>query len=513
MRGLRMVLSKSDNSSVSFEEKKQYGDFQTPYPLALEVCHFLKRIGVNPDCIVEPTCGKGSFLLSASQIFEKTKYIIGYDVNSLYIQEASDILKNAVNVFTGAGDFFQLDWDSVLQNKRENLLILGNPPWVTNSSMGSSDIKNLPVKKNIQNESGIQAITGKANFDISEWMILEYLKWLEKSEGYIAVLCKSAVARKVISRIFQKNISLNEARIYPIDAKKYFRASVDACLLFLHIKPYTSTSVCKIYKNFSDSCEEKIYALKNSIILSSLKDYDSLQELHSTENYYQWRSGIKHDCAKIMEIHKKEGDLYNGFNERILIEKELIFPLLKSSDIANDRLISRKFLVVTQNKTGASTGYIKHLYPKTWMYLKKNADLLNKRKSSIYNGKPEFSIFGIGEYSFLPWKIAISSLYKRLNFVKIGNEDGKPVMVDDTVYFIGCQSEKEADFLLFLLNSQEAKKFYESMIFWDDKRPITIEILKRLNLEKLSQRLGYIEKYKFFTNHFSSVQLTLVPLE
>lgn len=42
----------------SFHKAKvEYGDFQTPIELAERVCQKLIELGVNPDVIIEPTCG------------------------------------------------------------------------------------------------------------------------------------------------------------------------------------------------------------------------------------------------------------------------------------------------------------------------------------------------------------------------------------------------------------------------------------------------------------------------
>jgi hypothetical protein len=83
-------------------------------------------------------------------------------------------------------------------------LILGNPPWVTNADLGAIESNNLPNKSNFQGRSGIEAITGKSNFDISECMLLRYLDWLEGTEGAIAVLCKTAIARKILLHTWRK---------------------------------------------------------------------------------------------------------------------------------------------------------------------------------------------------------------------------------------------------------------------------------------------------------------------
>ena len=43
--------------------------------------------------------------------------------------------------------------------------------------------------------------------------------------------------------------------------------------------------------------------------------------------------------------------------------------------------------------------------------------------------------------------------------------------------------------------TEEAQLFYESQIFWDEKRPVTTDILKRLSLVSLSVCLGKEDEY------------------
>jgi hypothetical protein len=113
-----------------------------------------------------------------------------------------------------------------------------------------------------------------------------------------------------------------------------------------------------------------------------------------------------------------------------------------------------------------------------------------RRSSSIYRNKPEYSIFGVGPYTFSPWKVAISGLYKSLTFCLYGPREGKPVIFDDTVYFLPFQSRGEAETVLELLNHDAARSFLQSMIFWDEKRPVTAELLRRLDIVKLAKALG-----------------------
>ena len=63
-------------------------------------------------------------------------------------------------------------------------------------------------------------------------------------------------------------------------------------------------------------------------------------------------------------------------------------------------------------------------------------------------------------------------------------------MLDDTGYFLPCESEKEAGQLADLLNAQEAKGFFNAFVFWDAKRPITASLLGSLDLDVLAVECG-----------------------
>ena len=192
-----------------------------------------------------------------------------------------------------------------------------------------------------------------------------------------------------------------------------------------------------------------------------------------------------------MELHRNGDQYRNGLAELVSLEGTYMFPMLKSSEIAGGiAKFSERWMLVPQRRVGDDTSIIEHSAPLTWNYLEAHADLFKHRKSSIYRGKPMFSIFGVGDYSFSPWKVAISGFYKKLNFVNIGSVDGKPFVLDDTCYFLPCPTQHAADYLAALLNSDIAREFFSSYVFWDSKRPITVDLLGRLNLRLLANELG-----------------------
>jgi len=481
----------------------EFGDFQTPAPLALTATEILYRLGIRPRSIIEPTCGRGAFVFAAAATFPEAESIIGFEINRDHLRSAEAAADDAgCRVRLEQGDFFKLDWRNVVTKADGPWLIIGNPPWVTSANLGAIESDNLPEKSNFHGRNGIEAITGKSNFDISEWMLLRYLDWLEGSTGAIAVLCKRTVARKILLHIWKKKRnynSLRSARIYKIDALDHFGAAVDACFFVVEIAPNANTLACDVFDALDAKEPSHTFGFLDGHIIRDVKAFKRQRDLLGPERWYVWRSGIKHDCSKVMELTPIPGGYRNGLGEDVDLEDTFLFPMLKSSDIGNGRIHCRSLMLVTQQFVGEDTGGIKNQAPKTWKYLKRHAALLNKRGSVIYKNKPAFSIFGVGPYSFAPWKIAISGFYKKLHFVKVGPVNGRPVVFDDTINFVPCWSEQEANLLEELLHTDAAAEFFHSMIHWDEKRPITVEILKRLSIRKLAATTARELEYERFT--------------
>ncbi len=468
----------------------EFGDFQTPHDTAAQICALLVRQGMRPATILEPTCGQGNFLLAAAAQFHTARRILGYEINPAYVIEAQQRAAKDpkfAKIEIIQGDFFEQDWGQILAKLPQPTLVIGNPPWVTNAALGALDSHNLPEKSNFKSLAGLEARTGKSNFDISEWMLIHLLTALSKTKGALAMLCKTSVARKVLHHTWKIQLPISNARLYTIDAKAIFNAAVDACLFVCEVdaaKPMRPT--CAIYSGWNTSSPQQTFGLAAERLIADLASYTRWRHLEGTSPY-QWRSGIKHDCVAVMELKATSTGFRNKAGAYHELEDDYLYPMLKSSEIAKSHAPHpTRWMLVPQRFIGEATHPIRHNAPRTWDYLNHYAELLDKRKSSIYKGQPRFAVFGVGDYSFAPWKIAISGLYKKIHFAIVAPFSGKPVVLDDTCYFLPCQNEDEANTLYTLLSSDIAQEFFNAFIFWDAKRPITIDILRRLDLHALS---------------------------
>lgn len=480
--------------TLKTKEIAEFGDFQTPDDLASEACALLNRQEVRPASILEPTCGRGSFLFAALDTFPSIESAIGLDVNARYIEQANQRLhdrRDAAKAQFIHANFFETHWRDLIETLPEPILVLGNPPWVTNAHLGALGSGNLPAKTNFKKHSGVDAITGKSNFDISEWMLIRMLEWLDGRSGTIAMLCKSAVARKALTHAWKHDFPVGEAAIYRIDADYHFDAAVEAAFLVFDVQQHAGSKRAHIYEHLSRTSRARSIGFADGELIADLDRYARQKHLQGRTEALTWRSGVKHDCAKIMELRREGHQYRNGLGELVQLEDDYLYPMLKSSEVAGGFTSEvHRWMLVTQKMVGQETEGIQDAAPLTWAYLNRHRALLARRGSSIYKNRPPFSIFGVGDYSFSPWKVAISGFYKKLSFTSLGSFSGKPIVLDDTCYFLPCETQAQAELLTKLLNSNAAAEFFQAFVFWDAKRPITAELLRRLNLRALAAACG-----------------------
>ena len=200
---------------------------------------------------------------------------------------------------------------------------------------------------------------------------------------------------------------------------------------------------------------------------------------------------MKHDCGKVMELTKVDGKYYNGFGEVAEVDEETIYPLVKSSDIKKGAF--RKYVILTQRSVSENTEEYLSRFPKTRAYLFGYADKLDGRKSIIYKKRSRFAIFGIGDYSFAKYKVAISGLYKDTIFSLLSPIEDKPVIVDDTCYLIGFDKESDAKITCDILNSPIVQDFIKTLMFSDAKRVINKELLMRVDIREAANMLLQVD--------------------
>ncbi|MDC6350057.1 hypothetical protein PP178_00710 [Zeaxanthinibacter sp. PT1] len=495
---LSRILDEYDDKFLQID-RREFGDFQTNLALADQAVDYSYSKFSDIEFVLEPTCGKGNFIIAALGKIENLKKVVGVEIYKPYVWETKFgildfFLRNGSKVKPDIDIFhanaFEFDYEELAKSSKDlKTLIIGNPPWVTNSELGSIDSINLPTKSNFKKYRGLDAITGKGNFDIGEYISIHMLRCFHRHTGIFAFLIKNSVIKNILQDQRLNKYFIGNSESLKIDSKKEFNVSVSASLFISELN-HKPELVCE-EKDFYTSQSITEFGWYKDKFVYSIKDYDASSSIDG-RSIFTWRSGVKHDCSKVMELKQVNGHYLNGLKEKVNLEENLVYGLLKSSDLKQEEANEyRKQTIITQRKIGQETAYIKTNYPLTYRYLSSNKKYFTKRKSSIYKNKPEFSIFGIGEYSFAPFKVGISGLYKSTHFTLVRPHNSKPVMLDDTCYFIGFSNLIDAQIAHFLVNSEIVQKFLKSIIFSDSKRSINKDTLMRIDFGKAYEKSSF----------------------
>ncbi|MCI0624180.1 MAG: class I SAM-dependent methyltransferase [Acidobacteria bacterium] len=471
----------------------EWGDFQTPPALVAAVIERLGRIGERWGRVLEPTCGTGNFIRGILASGSVPQEIVGIEIQPQYFATAARLQEERpeVHVTVLQRNIFEVDIGAGLPwRTTEPLLVIGNPPWVTNAVISSAGGSNLPAKSNFKGLRGLDAKTGSANFDIAEYIILKVIHDLDGKPATIAMLCKTVVARNILEYASRKNLFLSSVSIMGIDAQEHFGAAVDACLFIFDINQGSAKYEADVFTSLIDEQPATRLGMVGGLLVSDLGRYVDLS-FADGESAWIWRSGVKHDASSVFELTRNtDGSLVNKAGTVVDVEPHFVYPLLKSTDVFLGQSLKAptRALILPQVRLGEDTAKLGGAAPKLWGYLWSHAKALERRKSKIYLGKPRFSVFGVGDYSFAPYKVAISGLHKELRFRCFGPVGGRPVMLDDTCYFAPFQSASEAAFACALMNDSTTRAFLSTLVFMDSKRPVTKRLLQRLDLGALIAR-------------------------
>ena len=86
METLKETLAVTHNI-VEEPDRAEYGDFQTNSDLANKVTLHLSSKKISPKIVIEPTCGKGNFIIASLQNFKNIKNVFGVEIYKPYVWE------------------------------------------------------------------------------------------------------------------------------------------------------------------------------------------------------------------------------------------------------------------------------------------------------------------------------------------------------------------------------------------------------------------------------------------
>jgi hypothetical protein len=458
---------------------RQRGDFQTPEPLSRQVWSLVNV--ADYDLIIEPTFGAGSFLTTAPE--GGTAAILGWEIHREYYERtlARFAGRSRSRIHLAHGDIFAVTGDDLPLAEDTAALVIGNPPWVTSAEQGRLGGRNTGPKRNMKALAGLDALTGKANFDIAEAIILHLLTVLAECRMVdFVLLTKFTVARNLL-RFLGQLPQIGDFSFRRIDAQHHFGAAVEAGVLRFRVGPTPLTrSQCAMYEAIEGPCTRHL-RLEDGRFIYDDEVYrrNAFLEAEGSATYV-WRQGLKHDLRDVFELSERDDGLYNRRGERVDVEPEVLYRLYKSSDLFTGKR-SRFVVPVYQRDLQDNLAQIASRWPKLWAYLEAHAADFRGRKSSIYRKRPLFSLFGIGAYTYQRYKVAVGSLYAEPVF-QLLEPAPRLAVIDDTCYSLTTDDRAEAIYLLAILRLACTRDFLLAISAAGDKRRFPKDVLSRLHL-------------------------------
>ncbi|WP_460202428.1 hypothetical protein [Scytonema sp. NUACC21] len=79
------------------------------------------------------------------------------------------------------------------------------------------------------------------------------MQWLQKRDAYLAMLCKTSVARKLLNYLHSNHLNIAKFSNFKINAKKYFNVDIEACLLFCQFDSSSKKYFCDVFSSLEES--------------------------------------------------------------------------------------------------------------------------------------------------------------------------------------------------------------------------------------------------------------------
>ncbi len=266
----RQQLQIALDSKKNLRERNKLGQFSTPYPLACQICVYLKTlIGGTIDSFLEPSIGTGVFYSSLSEIVN-IRRAVGYEVDSYYYNPTKELWHNY------GIKLINQDFLEAYPNEKFSLII-ANPPYSRHHHIPVEIKAKLSKRLKELYEVNISGLAG-----LHIYFVILSTQWL-KDDGYSCWLIPSEF------------LSVN----YGIEFKRFLLNHVD----LISIHSYDNSDV-----QFND-------ALVSSTILVFRKSKNRTNYVN-----FSWGADINKPSHSI-KINKSELNPNEKWNKEFLLKR------------------------------------------------------------------------------------------------------------------------------------------------------------------------------------------------
>ena len=166
------------------------------------------------------------------------------------------------------------------------------------------------------------------------------------------------------------------------------------------------------------------------------------------------------------------------------MESALVYPLLRARDVDRWHAEPSAHIIVSQDpekRTGYDIKWMQKNLPLTSGYFERFREQLSNRSGykKYLQGEPYYSMYNVGKYTFSPFKVAWrGEVAPTLIASVVGLVESKPVVPDQTSYFVPFENRVEAHFLCAFINSILVRFYYEARFY----KHVSMNFIQNLSL-------------------------------
>lgn len=508
------ILKTLHHDLFSSIRRQATGEFYTPDWLANYMLTTLNYDGTQR--LLDPTCGSGIFLAlalrRAMQHFPAhiaLEHIAGIDIHPLAVLAAkANLLLTIGRAYSGDITLPIFERDALLNPPDIGRydLVVGNPPWMNREAMADIHWKQTqPLWQHyglFVAHEGMDHILGKAKKDLAMLMVYACADKYLQEGGHLGFVIphsafKSGGAGAGFRRFQTDTLALRVWQVDDLSSSQSFPgAAAPAAVLFLqkgsptrypvqyniwyartrrHIADDTVSSIHTLFVSAQAEAEPvNPFDLTSPWITGSRPALDSLKRLRGPSDYTAHAGAYTGGANSVYWLDVLE-TIPGGFlrvrnivetarlpvpQVEALIEADLVFPLLRGSDVRRWSAAPGAFILLVQNpqtRRGYEVTWLQQHYPLTYAYLLQFETFLRQRSTYrryFRTGTPFYTMFDVGEYTFAPVKVVWQGMGVGQMRAAVTTATARPVIPNQAMHpFIALSDADEAHYLAACLNS------------------------------------------------------------
>ncbi|MCB9437757.1 MAG: N-6 DNA methylase [Anaerolineales bacterium] len=478
----------------SYRHRK--GEYYTPDWLAQHVLAQVRYTGEGR--LLDPACGSGVFLVHALQQAQDFTTVVGYDVSPLAVQTAR------ANYVLALGkrlpDVVEIpvyQRDTILSKATSQRFdwVVGNPPWVNWQDLPEGyrqRTRRLWKRYNLFPHVGFDTILGKGKKDLSMLLTCVVMDRYLAAGGHLGfVITQSAFKTTGAGEGFRRFAAGRVLHVDDMtDLRPFGLAQTRPAVLVM--RQGASTTYPVPYQRWTGNCHpDDDYATvlqKTSRqawvaepvdthdptsawittppqTLAALRSIIAPAAYHAHEgvnsggaNGVYWLEVLEQNAEGLVRVRNLVKRTRRRVEEiEAWLEPDWVYPLLRGRDVQRWQATSQSAILLVQDPTtrkGYEPDWLQQNYPLTYAYLQQFEEMLRGRSAFhryFLPTDPFYSMFGVGAYTFAPYKVVWRYIAHEMTAAAICEE--QVIIPDHRLMMVVVDSADEAHYLTACLNS------------------------------------------------------------